>query len=78
MTFNEKYKNNLLPFIILATLVVFYLFIYVPQVRDLFQFAKLSAKNLLLCLAVAAVGVLWVEIYEYVVRKRIKAEGQHS
>ena len=65
-----KYKNNLLPIIILVTLVVFYLFIYVPQVRDLFQFAKLSAKNLLLCISVAAVGVLWIEIYEFAMRKR--------
>jgi len=68
-----KYKNTLLPIIIFASLSVFFLIIYYQPVRNIFQFVELRMEDLMLCAASAFAGVMWVELYKLVKRKRINS-----
>jgi Ca2+-transporting ATPase len=63
-----RYKNKLLPGIIIASLLIFVLFIYFRPVRELFRFAELSLQNLFICMAVAFIGVMWIEVYKLIKR----------
>ena len=65
-----RYKNHLLPIILLLSLLVLFLSIYLEPVRNIFQFEELKIMDLLLCLVAAFAGVMWVEIYK--MRKRKK------
>jgi Ca2+-transporting ATPase len=60
-----KYKNSLLPFILIASLAVFFLSIYVQPVRDLFQFTMLTTRDLALSMGIAFGGVMWIEFYKW-------------
>ncbi|MFZ1676049.1 MAG: cation-translocating P-type ATPase [Saprospiraceae bacterium] len=65
-----KYKNSLLPFILIASLGVFLLSIYVQPVRNLFQFAMLNIRDLVLSMGIAFAGVMWIEIYKWNKRRQ--------
>lgn len=60
-----KYKNNLLPIVLLVSLIVLFLSIYVHPVRDIFGFVELDPYHILFCLVAAFVGVMWVEVYKW-------------
>lgn len=66
-----RYKNNLLPIILVASLVVLLLSIYLTPVRLVFQFAIPPFSHLLMCLASAFVGVMWIEVYKWSKRRSI-------
>jgi len=66
-----RYKNHLLPVVLLLSLIVLFLSIYLDAVRNIFQFEKLMVTDLLLCLAAAFTGVMWVEIYKLRKRRKI-------
>jgi Ca2+-transporting ATPase len=57
-----RYSNPLLIVIIGLTLTFIGMLLYVPQIRDLFRLQMLPTPSILLCLLVAAVGTLWIEI----------------
>ena len=67
-----RYRNFLLPTVVVASLVVLFLSLYVAPVRNVFQFQALSVMHLLWCLGAAFVGVMWVEIYKAIKRKMTK------
>ncbi len=71
-----KYKNTLLPIIIFTSLAVFFLSIYIQPVRNLFQFEELRIEDLMCSLALAFAGVMWVELYKLVKRKRINSTNK--
>jgi Ca2+-transporting ATPase len=64
------YPNRLVPFIIVVTLVVLFTALYLPGAQRLFDLYPIGADWLLRATAVAAVSVLWIEIYKFVLRKR--------
>ncbi|MBK9982285.1 MAG: cation-translocating P-type ATPase [Saprospiraceae bacterium] len=70
-----KYKNSLLPFILIASLGVFFLSIYVEPVRNLFQFSVLNTRDLVLSMAIAFAGVMWIEIYKWIKRSHKTLES---
>ncbi|MFI5196317.1 MAG: cation-translocating P-type ATPase, partial [Chitinophagales bacterium] len=63
-----RYKNKLIPIILLVSLVVLFLSIYLPFVRNIFEFEVLSITGLASCFMVACVGVIWVEGYKLLKR----------
>jgi Ca2+-transporting ATPase len=65
-----RYKNRLLPIIIFASLVVFFLSIYFTPVRRLFNFVELPVKSLFYCLGLAFTGVMWVEFYKMIIHHK--------
>lgn len=69
-----KYKNNLIPLVIVVSLAVLSMSIYFPPVQRIFGLQGLSMFHLGLCLATSFIGVLWVEGYKIWVRASRKLE----
>ncbi|MBP6184236.1 MAG: cation-translocating P-type ATPase [Saprospiraceae bacterium] len=65
-----RYKNNLMPIILLASLVILMLSIYFDPVQSIFQLAPLSLSELALSLCTAFIGVIWIEVWKMVRRKK--------
>ena len=59
-----RYKNNLLPIVLIISIVVLILSIYVKPIRELFQFEALKILDMIMCFVVAFLGVIWVEVYK--------------
>ncbi len=64
-----KYKNAMIPIVLLVSLLVLLLSIYVEPVRAIFNFVELEKSDLLLCLGLAIPGVFWVELLKFRKRK---------
>ncbi|HMT27998.1 MAG TPA: cation-translocating P-type ATPase [Bacteroidia bacterium] len=62
-----RYKNILVPLIAGTTLMLLAATILIPSVMQLFAFDYLSALEILICMAVAIIAVLWVEFSKKVV-----------
>jgi P-type Ca2+ transporter type 2C len=67
-----RYKNRLLPLVLVASLIVLFLSIYLPFVRNIFDFEALSTPVMISCFSAACLGVVWVEGYKLVKRRRAK------
>lgn len=57
-------RNRLLVYVTAATLTVLAAMLYVDEVRTFFRMASLNYEQVLTGLAVAAVSVLWFELYK--------------
>ncbi len=66
-----RYKNMMVPVIISITLVVIAAALCVPFVRNLFRLTDLPARSLVICVAVALVSTLWLEVWKYFQRMRM-------
>jgi len=67
-----KSKNKSLYWILGGTLIFLALVFYVPFLRNMFHFAKLSIDNIVLALGLALVGLVWFEILKYFKRLAMK------
>jgi Ca2+-transporting ATPase len=65
-----RYKNTLLPLIIGITLLFIAALIYMPFVRDLFRLSILPFKDICICIAVAIVGTLWIDLWKIAKNKK--------
>jgi Ca2+-transporting ATPase len=68
-----RYKNALIGYILTATAVLLALTLTVPALRSLLAFSQGTWGQLLLCMGVAAVSVLWYEGFKYYKRKHQSA-----
>lgn len=59
-----RYKNWMVPMIIMVTLVFLVIFLYVPFVRDIFGLVALSGNQFLWCLLTGFASTLWMEIWK--------------
>ena len=59
-----RYKNKLLPVILIATLLLLALSIYYPPASNLFKFKPIPFAYYLICLGISAISVLWIEVYK--------------
>ncbi|MDE3183341.1 MAG: cation-translocating P-type ATPase [Bacteroidota bacterium] len=66
-----RYKNYLLILIIFVTILMLALMISIPGIISFFKFEKLLFNQLLVCILVGFVSVIWIEVYKYF--KRLKA-----
>jgi Ca2+-transporting ATPase len=64
------YRNRLIPVVLFSSLIVLFASIYLPPIRNIFQFEKVDIVHLTLCLAVAFLGVMWIEVFKWVKRRR--------
>lgn len=60
-----KYKNKLIPLIIIVSLTILLATLYVPVISNVFEFGRISIGNLSKCLSVSLASVLWIEIYKW-------------
>jgi Ca2+-transporting ATPase len=49
--------------------------LYVPALRSVFRFSRLSAADILLCLFAGAVSIVWFELLKIVNRRRVRARA---
>jgi len=61
-----RYKNNLVPAIILLTLIILGCSLYYQPMMGIFEFESLTLTDLLVCALVAMGGVIWMEGYKWV------------
>ena len=58
------YNNYLIPLVIFITLGLLIMSLYYQPVQQLFHFATISSQQILICIATAALSVLWVDLYK--------------
>lgn len=58
-------QNMLIPLMFLFSLAVLFASLYIPPVREIFRFTDPGFMHILLCLALAAGAVLWVEGWKF-------------
>ena len=63
-----RYKNNLVIWMILITLLLLLSLIYVAPFADFFDFKAISISELGICFAVGSISVLWYEIIKLIKR----------
>lgn len=73
-----KYKNNMVLYIILATMGVLVLILYVKPLTAFFEFAQLSLAQLAICVAIGFSTVIWFEGAKLIKRSRTKADRKGS
>jgi Ca2+-transporting ATPase len=49
--------------------------LYVPALREVFRFSRLNAVDLLLCVVVGLVSIVWFELLKVVNRRRLRARA---
>jgi Ca2+-transporting ATPase len=64
-----KYKNNLVPLIILLTIILTALLLFVPPLTHFFKFERLNAHQILVPLGLGFLSVIWYELVKW--RKRL-------
>jgi len=65
-----KYKNRLVLYIIAITILIVALLLVVPPLTHFFEFEMLNLVQLLLCIGVGAVSVIWFELVKLVKRRK--------
>ncbi|PKL80969.1 MAG: haloacid dehalogenase [Ignavibacteriae bacterium HGW-Ignavibacteriae-4] len=65
-----KYKNNMVLFIIFITIAIVGLIIYVSPLTTFFNFETLNLAQLLICISIGFITVIWFEITKLI--KRVK------
>lgn len=60
-----RYRNPLIPLILIISLVILFLSIYVHPVQRVFEFEEIAPDKIALCVLAAFVGVLWIELYKW-------------
>ncbi|MBK8053393.1 MAG: cation-translocating P-type ATPase [Saprospiraceae bacterium] len=60
-----RYKNHLIPLVILISLLILILAVSYTPVRNVFGFEVLSLYQWFICFGAAFIGVFWMEVYKY-------------
>ena len=62
------YKNNLVPIILITSLLLMFVLLYVPTMRTLFGLTQLNFNQIFLCFSVAMISTVWIELYKWIKR----------
>ncbi|MEY3420351.1 MAG: hypothetical protein RIR48_632 [Bacteroidota bacterium] len=65
-----RYKNQLIPLVISVSLLILVLAVSYAPVRNIFGFEVMSSRQWLICFVAAFIGVYWMEVYKYFIRRR--------
>jgi Ca2+-transporting ATPase len=65
-----KYKNNLVPLIIIVTITITTLLMLIEPFQYLFQFENLTGWQIVLAISTGFLSVIWFEGAKYVKRRR--------
>lgn len=69
-----KYKNNMVLFIIFATISLVGLILYIPPLTDFFEFETLNLFQLLASITIGFISVIWFEVAKLI--KRVKSDSE--
>ncbi|MGB5378899.1 cation transporting ATPase C-terminal domain-containing protein, partial [Muriicola sp.] len=70
-----KYRNNLVPLIIIATVVLTGMLLYIQPLTRFFEFSTLNSKQLLISSSIGLLSVIWYEIVKWKRRTIDKEEN---
>lgn len=62
------YKNRLFPLIIGVTLLLLFAILYIPSFANFFHVTGLNVQELGIAFVIAAISVLWFEVYKWIKR----------
>jgi len=65
-----KYKNNMVLFIVFATIAIVGLILYVSPLTVFFEFETLNLSQLLICITIGFISVIWLEIVKMIKREK--------
>lgn len=68
-----KNKNTLFPLILGASLFLLIAILYIPPFASFFQLSSINFQQFLISILIAAVSVLWVEVYKWIKRLKINS-----
>lgn len=71
-----KYKNNMVPFIIFLTITLVGLIQYLKPLTAFFEFESLSGLQMLTCIIVGFVSVIWFEIVKLIKRAKTSKDSK--
>jgi Ca2+-transporting ATPase len=60
-----SYKNNLVIVILLFSMLMIFLFLFVPYLRSIFGLSLLSFSEIFICILVALISTIWIEVFKY-------------
>jgi len=66
-----KYKNPLFPLIIGVTLLLLFAILYIPAFANFFHVIGLNGTELGIAFLIAALSVLWFEVYKWIRRRNL-------
>jgi len=66
-----KYKNNMVIFIVLTTIALVSFILYVNPLTTFFEFEALNLYQLLACVLIGIISVIWFEILKLVKRTKV-------
>ncbi len=69
-----KYKNKLVGYIIGITVLLMGLMLFVQPLNNFFEFEILTITQLLICIGIGFISVVWYEIVKWIKRKASKAQ----
>ena len=64
------YKNNLVIYIITASIIFIGLMVYVTFINNLFGLTSISFSNLAICLIISFVTIMWIEPFKLIFKKK--------
>jgi Ca2+-transporting ATPase len=73
-----KYKNNMVFFIIFITIAILGLILYVKPLTTFFEFETLNFSQLLICVAIGFITIIWFEIAKLIKRTKTNADRKGS
>ncbi|MEO5685527.1 MAG: cation-translocating P-type ATPase [Chitinophagaceae bacterium] len=65
-----KYKNNMVPLIVLLTAGIMAMLLYIPPFTKFFGFELLAPVELAICTAIGFVSVIWFEVVKWSKRRK--------
>lgn len=71
-----KYKNKLVGYIIGITVLLMSLMLFVPPLNNFFEFEILTIPQLLICIGIGFISVVWYEVVKWIKRKTSDKESQ--
>ena len=66
-----RYKNNLVPIVIIITVVLMGMLLFITPLSKIFQFERLNTQQLLVSVLAGFISVIWYEAVKFVKRKKI-------
>ena len=65
-----KYKNNMVLWIIVITITIVGTILYFKPLTEFFGFETLKLLQLLLCISIGFISVIWFELVKYLKRRK--------
>lgn len=66
-----RYNNNLLPIVLIASVVLLGCLQFFPFIRQMFHLVQLDLHDWLICAAVAFISVFWFELYKTLKKMKV-------